>query len=711
MSSTTESRRRAREDDDEASHAPPYSRPRLDTEDETLVNEDMANVGRHPIFYRDDGDCILRIYRHLLNHEPSAFYGLFSLPGGAEGTIEGKNEALTITLVGYAYSSCVIDFRDCALSNPLVISSPLDLQYGRIPPGDISNLMKTVKFTHKYRLDSFEKWAVKAIINVCAKGSWALLQACLPEVYVALLELDLLCLMPPVKAAVRTQWVARIRNDDPAVTPTYALDTADKFHFRALQGDVYYIQLQALVDPLSATANVDAGCTLPDELSDLHKLRILMGFRSVALAWDRISAICPHGPDFHLNSWEEEWRHTVDDISAGSQGAAFLSRFQTLQSSLALAFPSPTCPAIAEAINRRLGARVKTLRSSMQIISSDPSPWKTRTNECISTRTRLENLVQFTTLAASAAKDISDAAKVPFLGSTATLSLAIVQAVQTVKSNRDICIKLVERIHEIICKIIQLSSESKANGPLAPTIVYNIAKFAETLQKMYTVVKSQQGMRSINKIFKQGENASKLAQCQAELQDALSLFRWQSSAAAAFQMNRDAEQNNEELMILLAAHPAFTDSDCASSVTGTLESMGSSSESLSMLPPMPAIFHGRGSELEKIVEQLRRDSARIAILGMGGMGKTSLAAAVLQDPAVVAKYPCRYFVPCHSTVTCTDLAASIASHVGLDKGPNIVANLVRHLKSGPAALLVLDTLKLHGSRLTRALRSRCSSRT
>ncbi|KAJ6533904.1 P-loop containing nucleoside triphosphate hydrolase protein, partial [Mycena vulgaris] len=112
-----------------------------------------------------------------------------------------------------------------------------------------------------------------------------------------------------------------------------------------------------------------------------------------------------------------------------------------------------------------------------------------------------------------------------------------------------------------------------------------------------------------------------------------------------------------------------------------------------MLPPMPAIFHGRGSELEKIVKQLRRDSARIAILGMGGMGKTSLAAAVLQDPAVVAKYPCRYFVPCHSTVTCTDLAASIASHVGLDKGPNIVAKLVRHLKSGPAALLMLDNFE------------------
>ncbi|KAJ6533905.1 hypothetical protein DFH09DRAFT_1325556 [Mycena vulgaris] len=260
-----------------------------------------------------------QIHRHLLNHEPSAFYGLFSLPGCAEGTIEGKDDALPIRLVGD-------NVDEIAAFLGYAYSSPLDLQYGRIPPGEISNLMKTAKFTHKYRLDSFEKWAVKAIINVCAKGSWALLQACLPEVCLTLLELDLLCPMPPVKAAVRTQWVARIRNDDPAVTLTYALETADKFLIWALQGDVYYIQLQALVDPLSAIANVDAACTLPDKLSDLHKLRLLMGFRSLALAWGRISAnpfvlnaaICPHGPDFHLNSWEEEWRHTVDDTGGKS---------------------------------------------------------------------------------------------------------------------------------------------------------------------------------------------------------------------------------------------------------------------------------------------------------------------------------------------------------------------------------------------------------
>ncbi|KAJ7261533.1 P-loop containing nucleoside triphosphate hydrolase protein, partial [Mycena rebaudengoi] len=111
------------------------------------------------------------------------------------------------------------------------------------------------------------------------------------------------------------------------------------------------------------------------------------------------------------------------------------------------------------------------------------------------------------------------------------------------------------------------------------------------------------------------------------------------------------------------------------------------------LPPYPQIFHGRKAELQDVVNILVQDSAHIAILGAGGMGKTSLATAALNDPQVEAKYSHRYFVPCHSSPTCTELAGTIANHIGLEKGSNLPKKIAHHFAHAPPSLLVLDNLE------------------
>jgi GTPase SAR1 family protein len=118
-----------------------------------------------------------------------------------------------------------------------------------------------------------------------------------------------------------------------------------------------------------------------------------------------------------------------------------------------------------------------------------------------------------------------------------------------------------------------------------------------------------------------------------------------------------------------------------------------SSGSFGLLPPCPKIFHGREAELQDVVNVLIQDSAHIAILGAGGMGKTSLATAVLHNQQVEAKYPHRYFVPCHSSPTCTELAATIADHIGLEKGSNMPKRVAHYFANAPASLLVLDNLE------------------
>ncbi|KAJ7170239.1 hypothetical protein C8R43DRAFT_90464 [Mycena crocata] len=112
-----------------------------------------------------------------------------------------------------------------------------------------------------------------------------------------------------------------------------------------------------------------------------------------------------------------------------------------------------------------------------------------------------------------------------------------------------------------------------------------------------------------------------------------------------------------------------------------------------MLPGCPSIFHGRETELQQVVESLRNEHARVAILGPGGMGKTSLALATLHHDDVANKYPTRYFVPCHSALTCADLTSVIATHLGLEQGPNLSKKIYRQLNHSPPSLLVLDNFE------------------
>jgi Cdc6-like AAA superfamily ATPase len=119
-----------------------------------------------------------------------------------------------------------------------------------------------------------------------------------------------------------------------------------------------------------------------------------------------------------------------------------------------------------------------------------------------------------------------------------------------------------------------------------------------------------------------------------------------------------------------------------------------SSTSLSLLPSEPKIFHGRQSELADIFKLFNQETPRIAILGAGGMGKTSLARAVLHHPDISTKFgQYRYFVACDSAATEVELAALIGAHLGLTPEKVLTQQVVQHLLSSPRCLLILDSLE------------------
>ncbi|KAJ7452943.1 P-loop containing nucleoside triphosphate hydrolase protein, partial [Mycena latifolia] len=117
------------------------------------------------------------------------------------------------------------------------------------------------------------------------------------------------------------------------------------------------------------------------------------------------------------------------------------------------------------------------------------------------------------------------------------------------------------------------------------------------------------------------------------------------------------------------------------------------SDSFSLLPASPKIFCGRDPELNDLINSLLMDSARVAILGPGGMGKTTLALAALHHAAMMDKYNLRHFISCESAATAGDLLLIIGMYLGLETSIQLAREVVRYFEESGPCLLVLDNFE------------------
>ncbi|KAJ6551230.1 hypothetical protein B0H19DRAFT_1296373 [Mycena capillaripes] len=87
-----------------------------------------------------------------------------------------------------------------------------------------------------------------------------------------------------------------------------------------------------------------------------------------------------------------------------------------------------------------------------------------------------------------------------------------------------------------------------------------------------------------------------------------------------------------------------------------------------ILPPKPHFMYGREREMLAIISTLMGPSpARIAILGAGGIGKTTLAVSVLHEEQVISRYDSRYFVACDGVTSAELLLTELANVLRLPR--------------------------------------------
>jgi predicted ATPase len=99
-------------------------------------------------------------------------------------------------------------------------------------------------------------------------------------------------------------------------------------------------------------------------------------------------------------------------------------------------------------------------------------------------------------------------------------------------------------------------------------------------------------------------------------------------------------------------------------------------------------------EISAILQVFTHEIPRIVILGAGGIGKTSLARAVLHHPEIAARYEQhRFFIACDAASTSIQLAALIGARLGLKQGEDLSHPIIHHFSSSASLLLVLDNLE------------------
>ncbi|KAJ7467674.1 P-loop containing nucleoside triphosphate hydrolase protein, partial [Mycena latifolia] len=285
----------------------------------------------------------------------------------------------------------------------------------------------------------------------------------------------------------------------------------------------------------------------------------------------------------------------------------------------------------------------------------------------------------------------------PFIQAIANTALELVSAVQNAKTNKEECMKLTEHIHVILFAIIKLHMHSEPpGGLLPPATLHHIGAFTNTLHKIHTFMEAQQNQSRIKHFLKQGEMRMLLKECQEGLQDALEVFKIQDGATIvtdALKMQETTQKLHEELLDLIS-NMTEGSSDRSSSIYHNVTGSQNSSISFGLLPAKPKIFHGRESELHEILQKFcNPDAPRVAILGTGGIGKTSLAKVVLHHQDVSANYENRLFVACDSATTSIELAAVVGSNIGLKPGRDLTEPVVQYFSRGPPCLLVLDNLE------------------
>ncbi|KAG8920609.1 hypothetical protein FRC02_000800, partial [Tulasnella sp. 418] len=284
---------------------------------------------------------------------------------------------------------------------------------------------------------------------------------------------------------------------------------------------------------------------------------------------------------------------------------------------------------------------------------------------------------------------IADASNIPVVKGAAGAALEIIKLLQTMYNNKMDCADLVQRSTSLMVVILGMfkgKKEEEISHHLRGAVERLTVTFHEVLHDLRKV--AQRGDRSLIGFLYTIDNANTLKGCAMRLDWAMQEFQVTSNVDSCL---KDLERHNElvaEIREGLGRIVPRADGPSANTETNL---------PTSVMPPEPVIF-GREAFIEQAIELILNNvSARIAVLGPGGIGKTCAALKIIHDERIGARFgKNRIWVPCDQATSIPLFVELIAKSLDLpsSKCNDRFKEVIIFLESSQELLvLLLDNLE------------------
>ncbi|KZV65975.1 hypothetical protein PENSPDRAFT_756062 [Peniophora sp. CONT] len=283
---------------------------------------------------------------------------------------------------------------------------------------------------------------------------------------------------------------------------------------------------------------------------------------------------------------------------------------------------------------------------------------------------------------------------VPYLGAISTALAEFMKIQDEVDNCKDECKNAVDDAAQINALIKEFRDKCVALGRGDTALNETLREAFTELERIVlecvsTLQKCKldaRGTRHRLRVYwKRAELSKSVKKCAADMRKALDRFDRTLNANTAF-MLENIECKVDEMRVILQSPSTPQEAATVASLAWRLRATNS-------------IFHGRESEVDAAVDLImNRTPARVAILGTGGIGKTSIALATLHDARVEELYgDKRCFMSCEAATTADAVVHALADALsfGIESGVSSEAarhRLISHLKA-VSGIICLDNLE------------------